>query len=111
MERRLGTSSAKTLVLLGRVSSWKLGVLGVNAIREGDRLEVGAPSLSMEEESNTIGGEEPLQNGGRRNKACQLKPAFRREIVKITAAMHKGWQHSTASGPHTTSAFSLPALP
>lgn len=69
MEQRLRTSSAKTLVLLERVSSWKFGVLGIKAITEGDRLEGGALSLSMEEESNTIAGGETLQNGGRGNKA------------------------------------------
>lgn len=69
IEQCLGTSSAKTLVLLGCVSSGKFGVLGIKAITEGDRLEGGAPSLSMEEESDTIGAGETLQNRGRRNKA------------------------------------------
>ena len=60
MEQRLGTSSAKTLVLLGCVSSGKFGVLGIKAITEGGRLEGGAPSLSMEEESHTKEGGETL---------------------------------------------------
>lgn len=69
MDRRLRTSSAKTLVL-GCVSSEKFGILGIKAVTEGNRLEGGAPSLSMEEEIHTIGGGETLpKNRGRRNKS------------------------------------------